>query len=111
MILFIFLVGLQIFPDNSEDFTAYGVVQGGGWSTYLLTNLVTDDPYICFLIGVSGTFISHVVFYKHFSTDREQCWASIGRGHYIVLGFTYATIKALTKKDKPIAYAEKIKRR
>ena len=105
-ILLPLILTAEMFPSNSADFTAYAIGFGGGEAGYLLTNLFTDNAYLRIIGGIGGSILSHAIFSHHFSTDGEQNWAGVGRGHWIGMRITYDMIKNLTKKRKPVASAQ-----
>lgn len=108
-ILLPIILAAEMFPSNSADFTAYAIGFGGGEAGYLLTDLFTDNPYLRIVGGIGGSILAHVVFSQHFSTDGEQSWVGVGRGHWIGIRISYDMIKHITKKkkrEKPIATAE-----
>lgn len=100
------LMAAEMFPSNSADFTAYAIGFGGGETGYLLTNLFTDNAYLRIVGGIGGSILAHAFFNGHFSTDGEQNWVGVGRGHWIGMRITYDMIKNFTKKKKPVATAE-----
>lgn len=91
---------MQIFPSNSQDFTAYGLSFGGGVMGERMTNLITDDPYMRFIGGLAGTIIFTIIFKKHIESEREWTWNTVGRGHSIVLNVGGLTIEHFLKKRR-----------
>ncbi len=103
---------IKIFPDNSQDFTAYGIAVGGNVMGERFVNLFTDDIYLRFAGGLLGSVASSYLFRNHISTDSEWQWNSVGRGQAMVGQGIYLSLEWLFKdrhKKKAMATLERWK--
>lgn len=109
-ILLLFLLSIEIFPSNSQDFCAYGISLGGGIIGERITNLATDDYFFRLLGGVGGSIAFSLIFSDHMTTNEEKQWNRMGRGHLLVwCGITFGLEELFKKKPKK-AYAETIQK-
>ena len=109
MMLLIFLIGFQLFPNNSTDFTAYAVTDAGSvitcQATYITAVSLGMDrdgaAYLAPAAGLLGGIACHYLFRNHFSSPTEHSWASIGKGHGLIfnVGWTFAIYK-ITKEPE-----------
>jgi hypothetical protein len=107
--LLIALIGLQVFPDNSQNFTAYAITGAGSVITcqsIYFTEIAlgvdkSEAPYFAVFGGLLGGCVCHYLFRNHFSTDIEHDWATVGKGHGLIfnIGWCFAIDKILKKKE------------
>jgi hypothetical protein len=112
------LFSVQIFPENSQQFTAYGTVAMGGECGYEISAIIIDainpelsqvkKSVICITAGVAISSLTQYLLRDHYEPEEES-WCLTGRGHWIVFRVGVDTIKGLTRKKERKATLEKWK--
>lgn len=117
MILLIFLIGIQIFPNNSQDGVAYLVGVGGAECGYVLADLALERVDMSYtgkevtkiFVGLIASGVTQYLLRNHFE-GGENNWVSVGRGHFIVVRTSISVIKGLIRKKEKKAYLDTIER-
>jgi len=116
--LLIFLIGFQLFPENSQEFTAYSSVMMGAECGYevsdILVNAINpklkqwEKSVISISVGILTSSLTQYLLRNHYEPE-ERSFCSLGRGHWIVIRVGVDVIKGLTRKKEKRATLEKWK--
>ena len=114
--LLIFLIGVQIFPSNSQEFTAYGTVAMGAEVGYEISDVIInainpklkqwEKSAISIPVGILTSALTQYLLRNHYEPD-ETSFCALGRGHWIILRVSVDVIKGLTRKKEKRATMEK----
>ena len=115
--LLIFLIGFQVFPENSQQFTAYGTVMMGAECGYevsaVLINAINPDlgwiekTSISVTTGIITSALTQYLLRNHYEPE-ERPFCNVGRGHWLVVRVGVDVLKGLTRKKEKKAYMETI---